>query len=201
MKALNLAFVVLTGVDPNALAFEESDTTYFARVAPDHVIEVSGVRVEITMTIGFPQDWVYAATFAAANGCAYVATTSGKVILISREGKALAVYDIGTCPNQIVAAGRYTYFLTATRLYVIEDGNKLSAFVDVFQQGRLIVAQTGFGLLASKTLQWFTIDGKKVGELTARDPIRAVFASDGGAIVKTRQHQVEVQGLIVGLSS
>ena len=116
MKALNWAFEVLTGVDPNTLGFEESDVTYFARTAPDHVVEMEGFRLEITMTGGTPQDWVYAASFAAADGCAYVATYSGKVILLSREGQPLIVYDIGTCPTEVVDVGRYTYFLTPTRL-------------------------------------------------------------------------------------
>jgi hypothetical protein len=195
MKALNGAFEVLTGVDPNTLEFEESDVTYFARTAPDHVIDVEGFRLEITMTGGSPQDWVYAASFGASDGAAYLATYSGKVILVSREGRALAVYDIGTCPRQIVNVGRHTYFLTPTRLYVVEDGNKLTAFLDVFQQGRLLVSQSGFGLLTSKRLQWFKKGGAKTGELTTRDPLRAIHTADGGAVVQTRQHQVEVRGL------
>jgi hypothetical protein len=197
MKALNSAFEVLTGVDPNTLGFEESDMTFFARTGPDHVIEVEGIRLEITMTVGTPQDWVYAASFAATDGCAFVATYSGKVILLSREGRPLVVYDIGACPNEIVDIGRYTYFLTPTRLYVMEDRTKLAAFIDVFRQGRLVISQSGFGLLTSKRLQWFTSAGTKVGELVARDPIRTIYAAECGAIVQTRQHQVEVRGLTV----
>ena len=128
-------------------------------------------------------------------GGAYLATYSGKVILVSREGRPIVVYDIGTCPNEIVDVGRYTYFLTPTRLYVVEDRTKLAAFLDVFQQGRLLVSRTGFGLLTSKRLQWFTEAGVKVGELTTRDPIRAIHAVDGSAVVQTRQHQVQVRGL------
>ena len=194
MKAVNKAFEVLTGVDPNTLEFEESDVTYFARTAPDHVVEFEGFRLEMTVTGGTPQDWVYAASFAAADGCAYVATYSGKVILLSREGRPIVVYDIGTCPTEIVDLGRYTYFLTNTRLYVVEDRAKLAALLDVFQQGRLLVARSGFGLLTNKKLQWFTVSGTKVGELSTRDPIRLVHKIEGGAIVQTRQHQVEVRG-------
>ena len=197
IKALNRAFEILTGVDPNTLGFEESDTTYFARTEPDQVIEVAGIRLEITMTGETPQDWVYAANFAASNGRAYVATYSGKVILLSRDGRALIVYDIGTCPTDIVNIGRYTYFLTPTRLYVVDGETKLAALLDVYQQGRLIVSQSGFGLLTNKRLQWFTSTGTKVGELIARDPIRAIHASPNGAIVQTRQHQVEVSGLVM----
>ncbi len=195
MKVLNSAFEVLTGVDPNTLGFEESDTTYFARTGPDQVIELADMRLEISITGGSPQDWVYAGGFAAANGGAYLATYSGKVILLSREGRALVVYDIGTCLSEIVDIGRYTYFLTPTRLYVVEDGTKLAALLDVFQQGRLIVSPSGFGLLTSKQFQWFTAGGTEVGKLLTRDPIRAIHAAVGGAIVQTRQHQVEVRGL------
>ena len=194
MKQLNRAFEVLTGVDPNTLGFEESDVTFFARTAPDHIVDLDGFRLEITMPRGTPQDWVYAASFAAADGCAFVATYSGKVILLSGEGQPLVVYDIGICPTEIVEVGRYTYFLTSTRLYVVEDRTKIAAFLDVFQQGRLLVSQTGFGLLTSKKLQWFTVSGTKVGELLARDPIRTVRYIKGGAIMQTRQHQVEVRG-------
>ena len=197
MKVLNRAFEVLTGVDPNTLEFEESDTTHFARAGPDQVIEVAGQRLEITMTGGTPQNWIYAASFAAANGGAYIATYSGKVIQLSREGRALVVYDIGTCPSEIVDVGRYSYFLTPTRLYVIEDRTKLAGFLDVFHQGRLIVSQSGFGLLMSKKLQWFTVSGTKVGELVTRDPIRALHAAEGGTVVQTRQHQVEVRELVI----
>lgn len=160
MKALNIAFEILTGVDPDTLGFEASDVTFFARTGPDHVTEMAGLRIELTMTGGTPQDWVYAASFAGSDGAAYLATYSGKVILVSREGQPLVVYDIGACPFQIVDTGRYTYFLTPTRLYVVEDRTKLAAFLDVFQEGRLLVSPNGFGLLTSKRLQWFTEAGK-----------------------------------------
>jgi hypothetical protein len=197
MKVINSAFEVLTGVDPNTLTFEESDMTYFARTGPDHVIDVNGFRLEIILTGDTPQDWVYAASFAAADGGAYVATYSGKVVLLSREGCPLMIYDIGTCPSEIVDIDQHSYFLTPTRLYIVEDRTKLAAFIDVFQQGRLIVSENGFGLLTTKRLQWFASAGKKVGELVARDPIRIIHAHKNGALVKTRQHQVEVHGLTI----
>jgi len=196
MKSFNRAFETLTGVDPTSLGFEESDITYFARTAPDHVVELEGFRLEITITGGTPQDWIYAASFAADGG-AYLATYSGKVILVSQKGQPELVYDIGTCPSEVIDVGRYTYFLTPTRLYVIENKTRLVALLDVFRQGRLLVSHSGFGLLAGKRLQWFTQAGVKIGELSARDPIRAIHAAEGGAVVQTRRHQIKVQGLVI----
>ena len=196
MKALNNAFEVLTGVDPNTLEFSDSEMTHFVRTSPDHVIEMQGMRMEITLTGEIPQDWIYAASFAN-NGGVYVATYSGRVVRLSPEGQSQFIYDIGTCPYEIVDFGRFSYFLTPTRLYVIEDGTKLAAFLDVFQQGRLIFSQSGFGLLTSKKLQWFTGSGTKLGEVTTRDPIRAIHATEGGTVIQTRQHQVVVGGFRV----
>ena len=195
MKEFNWAFEVLTGVDPNTLEFEESDVTFFARTGPDYVYEMEGIRIEATMTGGVPQDWVYAASFAAVDGCAYVATYSGKVILLSGDGQPMVVYDIGICPTEIVDTGKYAYFLTPTRLYVVEDQRKLAGFLDVFQQGRLMVTQSGFGLLSDKRFQWFTKSGEKVGEIESRDPIRRVHMVEDGVSVQTRQHQAEVREL------
>lgn len=196
MREINQAFEILTGVDPETLAYDD-DKAHFVRTAPDQVIEAGGFRIEITAGGGVPQDWVYAASFAASDGGVYVATYAGKVILLSREGHPVVVYDIGTCPTEIVDQGRYTYFLTPTRLYVVEERNRLSAFLDVFEQGRLLVSHTGFGLLENKRFQWFTPDGIKVGEVASRDPIRVVAATDDATVIQTRRHEVTVRGLAV----
>jgi len=197
MREINKAFEVLTGVDPETLD-PNDDKSHFVRTKPDRVIEADGIRIEITMG-GVPQDWIYAASFAASEGRTFVATYSGKVVLLSRDGAPLAVYDLGTCPTEIIDQGQYTYFLTPTRLYVVEEGIRLAAFLDVFEQGRLIVSQTGFGLLDSKRFQWFTRDGTRVGEVTSLDPIRLVAATDGGAVIKTRRREVTVNGLVLSV--
>ena len=194
MKELNRAFEVLTGVNPDTLEYEESDVTFFARSGPDYAVDFEGIRIEMTMPSGVPHDWVYAASFSAGDECAYVATYSGKVILLSPEGQPLAVYDIGTCPTEIVEKGGYSYFLTPTRLYIVEGRSRLTAFLDVFQQGRLMVTHSGFCVLSSKKLQWFSKSGIKVGDIWTRDPIRIVNKFDGGLKVQTRQHQAEIRG-------
>ena len=192
MKAVNEAFEHLTGVDPTTLDLGESDKTFLARNEPDQLVEVAG---EATMPGDTRKDEISAASFAAADGGVYIATHSGKVMHFSREGSPLAVYDVGTKPREIAETGRYTYFLTCTRLYVIEGRDKLVAFHEVFRHGKLIVSKGGVGILSSNGLQWFSADGNMLGELTTRDTIRAVYAAEGGAIVQTQHHQVRVHGL------
>ena len=195
MQSLNKAIETLTGLDPTTLGWEESDDTFFARTAPDVVFEVEGLLVELACFGGNPQDSVCVATFAVDGG-AYLATSTGKVVRVSSTGRPEVVYDIGGYASEIIDLGRYTYILTATRLYVIEN-KRLVALLDIFRRGRLLVSHTGFGLMSGKRLQWFTHAGVKVGELTTRDPIRAIHATGGAAIVQTRQHQIEVQGLCI----
>ena len=138
MKAVNEAFEHLTGVDPTTLELGESDKTFLARTEPDRLVEVAG---EATMPGDTRKDEISAASFAAADGGVYIATHSGKVMHLSREGSPIAVYDVGSKPREIADTGRYAYFLTCTRLYVIEGRDKLAAFHEVFRHGKLIVSK------------------------------------------------------------
>lgn len=197
MQDINEAFQILTGVDPAMIDIEvaESEVTYFRREAPDEVIEVGPVRLEFWGPSGPAQDWVYGASFLAHGAGAFLATYSGKVVEVDSAGLPVRVYDLGMVPSEIVDAGDYLYFFTPTRLYVLERTDRLVALVDVFRQGRLLVTAAGFGLLDSKCFQWFTPSGAKVGKITTRDPIRALYDSDDGAVLETRQHRTVVRGL------
>ena len=198
MKGINQAFKVLTGIDPESLSLDDSDITFFRRTEPDFTFEGSGVTLSITIQAGSPQDWIYGVSFASSGLGAYLATYSGKVIAVSETGLATRVFDVGSVPTQILDTGDFLYLLTSTRLYVLDREASLTAFLDVFEQGRLLISQSGFGLLATKTFQWFEPHGEKVGEVTTRDPIRAVFSSAGGTVVETRQHRCTISGLEVG---
>jgi len=197
MQRINEAFQLLTGVDPDAidLDVEESETTYFRRQGPDQVIERDFYRIEITVSVGSPQDMIYAASFSADDSGALLATYSGKVIEVNNIGRPIRAYDLGTVPKEIVDTGGYLYLLTSTRLYVLEQRERLVALIDVFHQGRLLVTTTGFCLLDRKRFQWFTPSGLKIGEISTRDPIRSLYDSDQGTVLETRQHRTTVKGL------
>lgn len=195
MKAVNAAFEVLTGVDPTTLDFEDPNLTHFVRTSPDGVFEVGGVHVEITISSGVPQDWVYAAKFTDEGG-AYLGTYSGMVVQVSPQGIPIRVFETKAHPSALLSAGSIGLFLTPTRLHVINSGRP-AACLDAYQQGEPFVAASGFGLLDKKKFQWFNLDGEKVGELNSKDPIRVICQTGDGVIVKTRQHLVEVCGLVV----
>ena len=196
MQNINDAFEVLTGIKPEDINFDVDDSkiTFFKRTTPDHVIDINGIQFGLSINIGTPQDWVYGASFKSNGSGAFLATYSGKIIEIDSFGKPILIYDVGVVPDEIVEANKYLYILTTTRLYIIEDRRNLVAFIDIFKQGRLLVTNSGFGLLNDKLFQWFSPNGEKINGLESKHPIRAIYNCSNGVAVETRQHRVTVQG-------
>lgn len=198
MQEVNDACAQLTGVDPEVLNFEwdndgEEKTTF--QQTADQWTDYGAFRISFTCSWG-AQDWVYAAMFTSSGSGAYLATYSGKVIEVDDAGKPVCVYVLGQTPYQIIERGPNVYLLTATRLYVVRKRGALLAFIDAYQQGQLLVTPAGFAFINGKQLQWFSPEGTVLGEVIARDPIRAVYASaDGDAVLESRQHRVRIAGL------
>ena len=124
----------------------------------------------------------------------YLAGYTGRVVLVDENGKGVRVYDIGSVPRRIVDTGDYLYLLTDTRLYVLRD-DEFHALVDIFDGGDLIVAQTSFGQLEKKRLRWFREDGRYLGSVLSKDPIRRVYSKDEAMIVETRQRRMIAEGV------
>ena len=196
MKALTSAAEVLTGVDASVLPRYAGAT--FVREVNRAEVEIGGITftTSISMQVGerHASDWIYAAGFAAHSHAAYLAGYSGRVVLVDGEGSGTRVYDVGSVPRRIVDTGDYLYLLTGTRLYVLRD-DALHALVDTLDGGDVIVAQTAFGLLEKKRLRWFREDGRHLGTVLSKDPIRRVYATDDGMAVETRQRRALVEGV------
>ena len=196
MKALNAAAEVLTGVDARYLP-EYTGATFVSEMESME-FEVGGETLTLSFGMSadeaYASDWIYAAGFAANSDAIYIASYSGRVVLVNEKGEGVRVYDIGSVPHRIVDTGDYLYLLTGTRLYVLRD-DALHALVDTFDGGDLIVAQTGFGLLEKKRLRWFHEDGRYLGSVISKDPIRRVYSKGDGIVVETRQRRAFVQGV------
>ena len=196
MKELTWAGEVLTGVDASSLSNYTGAT--FVRQMDRSEVEVDGMRftVSIGLHVGeiHASDWIYAAAFAAQSDAVYLAGYSGRVFVVDDRGEAQRVYDIGSVPRRIVDTGDYLYLLTDTRLYVLRD-DTLHALVDTLDGGDLIVAQTAFGLLEKKRLRWFREDGRHLGTVLSKDPIRRVYTTGEGMVVESRQRRALVEGV------
>ncbi|MCY3986069.1 MAG: DnaJ domain-containing protein [Candidatus Dadabacteria bacterium] len=196
MKELNAAAELLTGID--SVALPKYTGVSFAQEIENIEFEVNGeiLNLNIGMSVDeiYASDWIYAASFAGKSDASYIASYSGRVVMISDKGEALRVYDIGNIPSRIVDTGEYLYLLTATRLYVLRD-NALHALVDTSDGGELLVAQTGFGLLEKKRLRWFNKEGKYLGSIISKNPIRRIYSRGEGIVIETRQRRAFINGI------
>jgi hypothetical protein len=195
-QSLRQAFELLTGIDLEDLSPSETERISYERVLQHSTVSIpGGGTIDLSFSMAVSEkgaaDWIYAANFASSGGGAYVATYSGKVIQLSEKGVPMRVYDSGSVPRHITDAGGYLYLLTDTRLYVLRE-NQLVALVDVFDQGHLIIGDTGFGLLDTKSFSWFSPAGARLGTIRSRDPIRRVMSTQQGLLVETRQHRIQV---------
>jgi hypothetical protein len=196
MKALTSAMEALTGIDASALP--QYTGARFAKDLSRHEVVSNGVTMTFSVQMVSSEvhaaDWIYAAGFAGRSQAAFLAGYSGRIVHVDPSGIPLRAYDIGAVPNRIVDTGDFIYFLTDTRLYVLRE-DTLHAVVDTFDQGTLVMAQTGFGLLSGKQLRWFREDGLHLGFVRTKDPIRRVYYRSGSLVVETRQQRATVRAM------
>jgi hypothetical protein len=193
MTALNSAAELLTGVDLGTVP-RSSETTIVRDPEPPW-LDIGGFKVRLSFNFGelFASDWIYAASFAAHSNSVYLASYSGRVVVLDENGEGLRVYDIGSVPRRIIDTGEYVYILTGTRLYVLR-ADSLHALIDTLDSGNFVIAKRGFGLLEKKRFRWFDKEGGLLGSLLSRDPIRRVYCSSEGMVVETRQRRAVVSG-------
>ncbi len=195
MGSLTAAAELLTGVE--GAAIPRYAGAAFVQEKQRAEVKAGGMTFTLAISMQVSElhaaDWIYAACFAAKSESVYLAGYSGRIILVDRNGEAVRAYDIGSVPRRIVDTGDYLYLLTDTRLYVLRD-DALHALIDTFDGGDLIVAQTGFGLLETKRLRWFSEDGRYLGSIVSKDPIRRVYSAGDRTVVETRLRRVVVAG-------
>jgi len=195
MQKLNSAFEILTGEKAKPNEFEQ-EKVYYKHVAYEEHIKFSEMGVAVNLEasmIGPGEDWIYAASLSG-NGGGFLGSYSGRIIEVNAEGNPVRFFDIGCPPERVIEIHPFLYISTSTRLYIIKHGNLLR-MLDIFDQGNLIFTQTGFGIIASKTLKWFSADGNLLGEIIAQNPIRRLYPTTDGLVVETLQHRALIEGV------
>lgn len=115
------------------------------------------------------------------------------MVVVSPQGTPERVYDIGSVPRHISDAGEHLHILTDTRLYVLA-GDRLEALVDVYGASDVVVGDRGFALLEPNAVTWYTPEGRRVGSVETKDPLRRVLSTSSGLVVETRQHRARITG-------
>ena len=198
-QELGTAMELLTGADLSRLSGPEIERVTYQQLLHHRPMTLDDGRIatfSVTLQVGgtFGVDWIYAANFARTKHSTFLAGYSGKIVEVDAVGIPVRAYDIGAVPRHVAETPSHRYILTDTRLYVLCQ-DQLEALVDVFEQGMLIVGDTGFGLLQPKRFQWFTPTGRFLGQVQTRDPIRRTYSGPAGLVVETRTHRGVVSGV------
>ena len=188
---------LLSGFDMSEFAAPEERAVYRKTLGERGEISAAGVTISFEMSISgdarSAADWIYAASFSASGG-AFVAGYSGKIVELDQTGQPTRLFATSSVPRRIADTGDYLYFLTDTRLYVIR-GTRLCRVVDVFDNGELVVGETGFGLLGKKAFRWYSEDGRFAGGIRTKHPLRRIYPTAQGWRAETRQHRAELRNV------
>jgi hypothetical protein len=200
-QQLGAAVELLTGADLSGLSERQIERVTYEQMLSTATVPIPdgrGGTVNMELSIGmmvsesYASDWIYAANLGA-DGRAFLAGYSGKVVIVSPRGVPEMAYDIGAVPRHVADSGERLYILTDTRLYVV-SGDRLEALVDVAGASSVIVGEHGFALLEPKSLTWYSPQGQRVGSVVSKQPLRRAFSSRNGLVVETRQHRAVVSG-------
>ena len=203
-QELAAAMELLTGADLRGIGAGEVERVTYEKILSRKRMEVpvdgtpgGALGLEITFSMGVSEkhasDWIYATNFGSSDNRVFLAGYSGRVVEVSDRGIPVRVYDLGAVPRHTIKTDSHLYLLTDTRLYVLSE-DRLEALVDVFDQGKLVVGDTGFGLLEAKAFSWFGLTGRRVGGVRTKDPIRRVLSAPQDLVVETRRHRATVVG-------
>lgn len=192
-QEIGAAAELLSGLEMESLA-PEVDVSLYRKDSTSTTFKVRGFEVTVSYQAGEKQasDWIYAASFSSDGG-AFLAGYSGRIVQTDRSGNPVRAFDIGSVPQRIANTGKYLYFLTSTRLYILQ-GTALVRVMDVYEEGEFVAGQEGFGLLEKKRFRWFTEEGELVGEVRTKRPIRRVYPDQDGIVVETRMRRARITG-------
>jgi hypothetical protein len=185
MIALNSAVELLNRIDTRILSGEDG-----ASCSSDGATDF----ISFGFGEGLDADWIYGADFAAHSNAVYLGSYSGRVVMIDPDGEAQQVYNVGVPPDRIIDTGEFLYILTHAALYVLRNGS-LSNMIDMLDGGELVMAHSGFGVLETKRLRWFSQEGNLLGTILSADPVRRIYDSAEGLVVESRMRRATIGGL------
>jgi hypothetical protein len=180
MKAVNVASERLTGLDPEQLDGSGGGS--------------DGFEIVISFGAAAQVDWIYAAAFSGTGETALLGTYAGRVVRVDREGKPIAIYDVGSVPVRIIETEAFLYVMTTTRLYVLDD-DRLVALEDCSPKCDLLVSGGMILLVESKGIRVFTEDGRPLGVALTKAPIRRAYVNEGELVIETRTQRGRFRGV------
>lgn len=202
MKAINDAYRVITGVDPDDLQegspqsrFVDKDTYSKEEISVEVDGQKVGLSIEFSLSVGeaTAADWLTYVRFSGDGKRAYAATSSGILFEISDTGEPLQAYELSCFPYGFQEAFGRLYLNMEDHILVLGQGKVLGR---IPASGKFqVMSFSDFVLVwADNRADWLTADGVPIGHIIAKGPIRRVYSTPDGWAVETRQNRCILVG-------
>jgi hypothetical protein len=153
-----------------------------------------GFEIVISFGAAAQTDWIYATAFSGTGETALLGTYAGLVVRVDQDGTPLTIYDVGSVPVRIIETEAFLYVMTSTRFYVL-DGDHLVALEDCSAKCDLLVGGGMVLLVESKGVRVFAEDGRALGIVLTKAPVRRAYVDDGDLVIETRTQRGRFRGI------
>lgn len=151
--------------DPNTTEkTREIITAYEKLTGEDAKQALDSFKIEMTMTIGSGEDWIYASYIGHHADRIYLGCFSGKVYCISKTLHIIKQYICHDDIKSIREKGRNVFVETAFVLFIIQDDRYLT-HINIWGMGKLRWNTEGFMYVSEKEIHLFTDDGIEIGRI------------------------------------
>jgi hypothetical protein len=202
MKAINDAYRVITGVDPDDLQegsprsrFVDKDSYSKEEISVEVDGQKVGLSIEFSFSVGeaTAADWLTYVRFSGDGKRVFAATSSGILFEISDTGEPLQAYELSCFPYGFQEAFGRLYLNMEDHILVLGQGKVLGR---IPASGKFqVMPFSNFVLVwADNRADWLTADGVPIGHIIAKGPIRRIYSTPDGWAVETRQNRCILVG-------
>jgi len=194
MKEIIEAYEYLTKEEAKSAFKGMRDAEYWEKVISTHKIEVAGVSLTITLSMGGPgEDWIYGSGISDDGSRIYLGCYSGKTYQIKRDGIAEKVYIIpedkegiygqSNPVTYVLEQNGFLYILSYWYLYVFND-DKLVKYIKL-DKAEVKWFDSGFLFKFNNEVKLYKADGDFLGHLSTKERINNLCFKDDVLLVET----------------
>lgn len=186
-KEIINAYEKLTGEEAKEAFKGVENAEYYYKMMDKIKVDIPGTSMSFTIEIGMVgpgEDWIYATCLGPNADRIYLGCYSGKVYLISKNGRVIKLYNCHDVVRSIREKENYLFIETDYCLYIIKD-DKYLAHVRTWKTGNLEWTDSGFMLVGSKELHLFSDEGIEIGRINFKNNIYDIYWVNGNLKVTT----------------
>jgi len=186
-KEIINAYEKLTGEEAKEAFKGVENAEYYYQMMDQIKVDIPGTSISFTLEFGMVgpgEDWIYATCLGPNADRIYLGCYSGKVYLISKDGRVIKLYNCHDVVRSIREKEEYLFIETDYYLYIIKD-DKYLTHVKTWKAGNLEWTDSGFMLVGTKELHLFSDEGIEIGRINFKNNISDVYWADGNLKVFT----------------